>query len=449
MKVFLLFCVTLALTCGAIAREADRTLCRFKNPFLNELHSRDPVTFKTTKVHIFETPQQVSVHECRYEWSKFGSCCEPSSLKRFFFKELQLIGQSALALQEAVSDISTFSHRAAKFLRKYKGNISKALRLANGFSDLASSSEVTYFKDDSKKCWNYMNQLRASALCPICSGRSEIYFKDQKILVSPETCVQAVDSCKRFFKNIRYISETFSWLKDSYNDYSRWDSFERWTLKSLGNELTIYSPPSYLVHLFKEYEKAGHIKGLAQAIEICSMVVNVRKKPYVSVFKLKDYKERLTAVLERGIRHFVEAFIKAGEKIQETSLKLKNEFHKLGMHTKSKFENFGKESKKKFEDFGKKTKHHFEDVGRKTKKAFSDFGDKVRDFFKPKRPTKHGKARRLSLKLQSGSNVFSSDSLVFLTNADNMFTAVDGMKGTALFSDHSGYKPINLTLAFP
>jgi uncharacterized protein YoxC len=404
MKVFLLFSFLLLVTCEVRSKNIGTRLCFNKNPFLKDLVTKDPLTRKVIRTQIFPIPQFGGADVCQAEWGKYGTCCEPTSLKKMFVKELQFVATSVMDLQDSVNDLRIFGKRTATFLFRRRSLSKEARKLASAFRRFAEHTHVINFKHNSKMCWNYMNHLRASAMCPICSGRSEIFFKGDSILISPTTCLAAVSSCNSFFTSLRSITANFSDLTETYKKHVDSDGFELWRLMELVKELEVNKPPRYLVDLFQKLTESKTQKGIGQlSAQICSMIVSVRKKPYVSVFHFKDFKKKLALLVSKGVRHFVETFAKAGEALEDFSFSVRNKFKNVGRIVNSKFNKFGKDVKRHFEKIDSNTRQAFDglskkvknsnreiktkmqEFGKKTKKGFEKFGNSVASTFKPKK----------------------------------------------------------------
>lgn len=116
--------------------------------------------------------------------------------------------------------------------------ITKAVQdagVAIGQSDL-----VKNFEGDSITCWNYMKAVRGSALCSICSGRSEIFFKDDKALISMDTCLQAVNSCEGFFMTLIDLAHALRAYKSNQTTLKTAD--EQLRVATLQKDLQKYRP---------------------------------------------------------------------------------------------------------------------------------------------------------------------------------------------------------------
>ena len=150
-------------------------LCEHKNPFLDSLKSATP-----RSVYIFTTPLKGRYKFCKGEWSTYGTCCDPVDLKKFYELEAKLIDINKDKLTAAVASI--------------RKKVDFVIKMTKDKSLKRYSDEVfPKFKHNSNKCWDYMKKMRGTAMCSTCSGRSEVYFSNGKILISPKTCKQAVN----------------------------------------------------------------------------------------------------------------------------------------------------------------------------------------------------------------------------------------------------------------
>lgn len=257
--------VGIVLIASVIAQKDLRAACAGKNSFLDGLKTNDPHVI--IYEHVETANQQKPFSHCSYEWNNHGTCCESESLVRLFKYESKVIINNRNNLAGAVAKVIELIGKSPALKGKLKERTTKVTR---------------QLKSTNSQCWDYMNKVRGSALCSICSGRSEAYFTSdkRKILVDPPTCKHAVDNCEGFF-------EAYLWLKKNVDKVtSKLGNFfikifagkmiERVKKSILGS-----SPPEPLLKAFKEYleYKDQKSKSELHSIKVCAMFLNVRYRP--------------------------------------------------------------------------------------------------------------------------------------------------------------------------
>lgn len=177
-------------------------------------------------------------------------------------------------------------------------HITRAAR--NAGSAIGKYSLVKNFEKDSASCWNYMKVVRGSALCSICSGRSEVFFKENKALISLDTCLKAVGSCEGFFLTLVDLAKAL----EAYNQNkpSGITKEEKERMNQLQIDLKKFHPPQTLVKSFQHYNKIKEKPDQAknEAIRICSMIMNIRKAPFILVMN-REGVSRVMAIIKKKL----------------------------------------------------------------------------------------------------------------------------------------------------
>lgn len=232
-----------------------QSTCLAKNPFLAPLKDSHPI-----KVEILAKPITTDIAHCKSEWSKFGTCCKSTDLVAFADLEGRLIDLNHKHLVNVVNKVGV---------------------------QLSQQKFVSNFEKDSWNCWNHMKVARSSALCSICSGRSETFFKDEKALINPDTCLKATDACQNFFTKIAKIRQLITLEAVKLNSAE---------LNNLERDLNTFSPPAELIAAFtaRSSTTLNNESKLKASFTICSMIMNLRKRPYILIMN------------HEGIKHFLE-----------------------------------------------------------------------------------------------------------------------------------------------
>lgn len=233
-------------------------------------------TAKPLFVQILPEPvKSGSSKRCSYEWNTFGNCCVESDLDKFFELEVELMSINNKNLK---AEVKNRLDRLGKQLEILKtGTDQKKV------SDLKSSVEKIKkdFGSQSDRCINHIEKVRGNALCSICSGRSEKYFHGDKMLIAPQACFSLVESCGQMFMMLTSIKAILKQMEGIFSQTKA----ERSSLEDLvylKHSLSFFSPPQELVKGFEQLfeKKADSQEQIKDSLEICSMVMNVRKLPY-------------------------------------------------------------------------------------------------------------------------------------------------------------------------
>lgn len=210
---------------------------------------------------------------CGAEWLQFGSCCDPYDLVTLVNFENSTIRHSNNVIKDRVGKIRDGILADPSIEDSIKD---EARDITEGFAQRAD------------ECWDTIFQIRSSALCSMCSGRSQVFFNDDGlILTASDTCRRAVDSCEDFFMTLSDLDDLLErFLKPLLRQVRLRTSTSWTTLKNLNSSWTILRqsrPPQELLDAFREYDAHAHDQsrwGLHSA-KVCSMFLNIRKAPYI------------------------------------------------------------------------------------------------------------------------------------------------------------------------
>lgn len=200
----------------------DKNSCKGLNPFLQKLQA-DGVT-------IFSSPSKDPAGRCSSEWSSFNTCCESSSLIKYAKVQEQAILKSVenvnndfkwfLALSKALNttifQIAALKEYSWQPLVKDPSQVDKLNKFIDFLHQTVLTRKIFYsFTSDSfwerfvqknRVCWKRMIEKRNSALCSTCSGRSSIFFKNQKANMGQGVCNDIIDDCWIVFSTMqRYL----------------------------------------------------------------------------------------------------------------------------------------------------------------------------------------------------------------------------------------------------
>lgn len=225
------------------------------------------------KVQIFETPMSPSnANSCGAEWTQHGSCCNEQDLARFIGLEERLITLNDEFLTEAVTKASVA---------------------------IGKGQEFSNFKLHSANCWNHIKQVRSSALCSICSGRSELFFsRHGKAWITLETCVAGVESCLSFFAELPKLDQAMNQFAILQPSVAKSSS----EYKQAAFRLRLYFPPASIVQRFAAYSAAKRAgPAVAEVTSVCAAIMNIRKAPYILLFNPRGTGEYLQMVRQETL----------------------------------------------------------------------------------------------------------------------------------------------------
>ena len=222
LSVLLLICLAASLAAGA-----PIGICLDKNPFLKKLQDNG--------VQVHETPEVDPGHHCNEEWGTHMTCCEADSLTTFASEDASIIRRNVekvnkefitflmlvKALNNTVFKLAALESFDWQPLVKSAVLKSKLFALIQYLkSDFLKRSwffsyndpEIeSKFPEANSRCWESMILKRSSALCSTCSGRSELFFLNNKANIEDTICSELINTCWYSFKLAsRYFSNLVS-----------------------------------------------------------------------------------------------------------------------------------------------------------------------------------------------------------------------------------------------
>lgn len=108
------------------------------------------------------------------------------------------------------------------------------------------------------------------------------------MLISPEDCATSISKCEKFFTILDWLASSVeSSLGQAQTNNQKTDAT---TLENFNNKIQTFSPPDELIKAFKEYHdnKSDNVESVVKSAKVCSMLVNIRKKPYSFVMDAKN-----------------------------------------------------------------------------------------------------------------------------------------------------------------
>ena len=252
--------------------------CLEKNDFLKDLEVPNLL-----KVPIFNTtflpPSGKSYDSCAAEWNTYGSCCNPLDLTLLnFYENYTIFHFSKKMSQQAVA--------FHKLVRDHKITVEG--------KDKYVHSKLSRFQSSMITCWDHITEVRSSALCSICSGRSNIFFpknlKD-KSLLNENTCIKTLKECEDYLSIIQLMEKIAIKNADKYEKIAKKSITieEKDTAQHVSDEFNDFISsfaefkPEGLMRSFSAYEKVKSDcteETNIKAADLCQNFLNIRGLPF-------------------------------------------------------------------------------------------------------------------------------------------------------------------------
>lgn len=356
-------------------------------------------------------------------------------------KTLNALDATVKQIRESIKDILAPEDISFK---KATAPDSSVLEKAAGID---GSSNHANFMDDAQTCWIHMSKARGSSLCSICSGRSNIFFNNSKILVNVDSCESIIKSCQQFFIKLKEFTKDYQSLI-TIVDKTMSNTTQNSTLTVLHLDMIKYSPPADLIDLFVNYDKAEENDKPSLAAQICGRILNLRQNTIFSYISKLVNEENETSQAYRDM--------------SKTALQLRENCRDSGR----RYDRNGQISR--YVDYRSNYKPHSEDKNKwKTGYGYgySLNWAKSRSLIgsNKKGSTKGCGVNRGDTKAEKkdtdvlddvseieNNEIYFSDSTVLMRKSDNMFDSYDGAKGTTLDQLSVGSsETIDFKIAFP
>ena len=258
-----IFAVLFLLKCFKGSVIAPASACASKNAFMSRLIS--------SEVAVFALPAVPANSTCSVEWGVHKTCCDVGSLVRYSIKDQKVTMNAAVNVTESmylisrdifntvnmIQQLSNNNLPLGKFLTVYRASYfaleleafrSTHQTVLNNFADLESKSQ---------HCWKYIARLRASSLCSICSGRSQVFFKEDKASITIGTCHDVMTRCWSHFEVLVRFIKGVSILIDSLHNeiVNGQQKFPTMLTENIQNvsKIATMLKEIHLVHIMHEY----------------------------------------------------------------------------------------------------------------------------------------------------------------------------------------------------
>jgi hypothetical protein len=216
----LTFILVLAISAMVYPAASASGLCANKNAYLQLLVSKG-------KIAALPDPIMHS-NSCGAEWSKYGTCCDVNSAKSLVEKqntalatEFKLIESEIISLSKKFNKLVDDSQNTKKLelklrLRLEKKKVRSYYRSASTLDQIAKN-----FDSHHKTCQQRISAIRSNSICPICSGRSQVFFEGKNIRISENQCRSILADCEPFWMDIIKTIDLGDQYEDFY-DFMNW-----------------------------------------------------------------------------------------------------------------------------------------------------------------------------------------------------------------------------------
>jgi hypothetical protein len=415
MLKYLLLAVMISIVCRPayarrMSRNAQDKIVERRKPCDNEFID----TLKLVNVKLYPRVQTKAdfITHCKAEWSAHGTCCDGDSLARAFIAEKSKAIDSVATIKQYANDIVNATKAVLTAIHtKYKvpqssskasvgafGSVNMKLVQKDRLNSIIRSQVHNTIERSSNTCWNFMLKARGSALCSVCSGRSKDFFTGTKALVNIQDCEAAIANCKDFFTEISTFTtqlSNFLSVITVFDDHLTQKEVNKIT--ELETQLKIFVPHQKLLDAMNNYNHKSKasisMQRFLDSNKICGHIFKIRKPTFLEEMDhiMAKKESVLSVVTNTPIQIYSQ--LNANQAMRPTIISPRGLL----------------------------------------KREISTFASNW---------------QYLQIKT-SNTDLFSSDSQVYLPPQDNIFGAFDGAKGTSLDNQCSNSIPIDLSASFP
>ena len=262
--------------------------------------NNNPYIIQLTQTSLYNSPK-FGVNKCGDEWKTYGTCCNeyqlPSEAKNDQTRietAVSVINDQIKQFNGALESLFTHIKRYASFPptqwdTNVNNNIIKVKQILDRPSTIAFFQEFTSidkidaasFAAENNKCWSLISRARSSSLCSTCSGRSEVYFLDNKALISEAFCHRLMGECKSSFENLVQFVKAISFMNSIYKELSPVGiqiNSDAKVRMSLAQEYWRVISEDGIPNLFKTYSPSSAPE---VTVSLCNKFIQLRKQTFI------------------------------------------------------------------------------------------------------------------------------------------------------------------------
>lgn len=292
----------------------------------------------------------VDSHTCQGLWFKTGYICNIEKTKQFALDDKAELEGEVRRFDQVLDDLETLLQANALKLES-----------ANQLREVINGQNKIKMKQNARRCWDKMAEVRSNSLCSICSGQNAQFFFRNKSLVDLPLCRAVLAVCSDHFEELLKIKKVSEVVMQIFRRFSN----------SKSNQVHLQALSRHRFYNLVMYRRYGWGSADKLDADLCESALRIRAPPIVG-----EYTKVYSAFISEPVRL-----------VKQRSNRM------LRMESTSR-----------------------------TLDGGSLFG-------------------------ANNNNLLDGDILV-LKKEDNIFTAVDGFKGTFQDISHGHFKPMNLSLRF-
>ena len=278
-------------------------VCLQKNPFLSVLQA------KGLRVNQISKPFPSS-SICKGEWKSYGTCCELESAVKYANDDKKRI---KTAVERTIKNLNSISFDfqylqmiSTSFYEQDKSsNVNKLFGANNSndikqfYDNLVLMMSKNALEDTLGKCWDKMINVRSSSICSTCSGRSDIFFINNKAALGESACSSIIKECSYSFKLMIETLEGVYAVLSQLLEYGLKNS--RTTPLYLSftqiiqdiNKMVGLLSKNNMHNLIRSYLKSNRFGGESHlANQICMNLVTLSETTFIEIFDM--YFSRIT-----------------------------------------------------------------------------------------------------------------------------------------------------------
>ena len=241
--------------------------------------------------------------QCGEIWNQ-GTCCDLDNLKKKALLEKSNIDQEVIRYLDFVKDFTEKIKETLDEEKKTKFLLNKNKDTMWFIVHFIKESKEPEFVGDTMKCWNHMSKVRGAAMCYTCAADSQKYFKNRKALISEKSCIDMLDKCAAFFRDILSFLNGFVKLSEHMKSLISDQKLNRKLEKSLKflSKIKEAVLSNDIIFNLNAYLEARLTKAPTGEVSkpACSSLYNLNKKPFIhNIFAvLTICKNRIRDIIE-------------------------------------------------------------------------------------------------------------------------------------------------------
>ena len=290
MKKIFGFLFILYLAQSTLCKNQIQTACQRLNPFL-------PI-IQQEAVFLFDTVQKSNnLHQCSYEWSKYGTCCSYDSIVSYAIKDKQKMIYYQTQLASHFSTIGKTFQKIQRLATELSKKFPATHQQYKDFLYFMESSDTKVYRDyllgrvpsqetpqGFAQCLSSFENARTTSLCSVCSGRSSQWFLDQKAKMNQRQCGYILQKCsKTFYTVFRYIESLGKFVLKVHS--LQIDRMMSTSDRNSANNLQDAIAKIAGLHIFeivmRYLEATSPKEKISAGAEVCSSLVTLAHVPFL------------------------------------------------------------------------------------------------------------------------------------------------------------------------